>query len=67
MMAIVDAKERFIWAGVGFPGNSHDSVILQATELWLEITENSVIPSMAKTIEGIEIYPIRGNKQFKSS
>jgi len=44
MMAIVDAKDHFIWASVGFPGNLHDSVILQSTELWHEITENNVIP-----------------------
>ena len=39
MMAIVDAKDLFIWASVGFPGNSHDSVIFQTTELWHEITD----------------------------
>lgn len=27
LMALVDAKYRFIWASCGFPGNSHDSVI----------------------------------------
>ena len=43
VMAIVNAKDRFNWASVGFPGNSHDSVILQSTELWHEITENNVI------------------------
>lgn len=55
MMAIVDAKYRFIWASVGFPGNVHDSVSLQSTELWHEITWNNVIPSMVKTIEGTEV------------
>ena len=65
MMAIVGAKDRFIWANVGFPGNSHDSVILQSTELWHEVTENNVITSMAKTIEGTEVYPmILGDSAF---
>ena len=41
MMAIVDTQDRFIWASVGFPGNSHDSVIFQSTELWDDITENN--------------------------
>lgn len=27
MMAIVDAAARFVWVSVGFPGNSHDSII----------------------------------------
>ena len=31
LMAVVDAKYRFIWASVGYPGNSHDSIILQST------------------------------------
>jgi len=29
MMAVVDAQDRFIRVSVGFPGNSHDSVIFQ--------------------------------------
>ena len=33
LMAFVDAKYRFIWVSCGFPGNSHDSVILQLTAL----------------------------------
>ena len=45
MMAIVDAKDRFVWVSIGFPGNSHDSVILQSTQLWTDITENNIIPS----------------------
>ena len=28
LMGMVDAKHRFIWASCGFPGNSHDSIIL---------------------------------------
>ena len=58
MMAIVNAHDCFIWVSVGFPGNLHDLVILQSTELWQDVTENNIIPSIAKTIEGIEGYPM---------
>lgn len=37
LIALVDAKRRFIWASCGFPGNSHDSIILQSTNLWSKI------------------------------
>lgn len=42
LMAIVDAKYRFIWAG--FPGNSHDSIIFQSTNLWKDITDKLQTP-----------------------
>ena len=58
MMAVVDAQDRFIWARVGFPGNSHDSVIFQSTELWHDITEHNIISSITKTIGGTEVYPV---------
>ena len=49
-MAIVDAKCRFILASVGCPGNSHDSMILQSSRIWQEITSVNVVPEMAKKI-----------------
>ena len=58
LMGIVDAQYRFIWASAGFPGNSHDSIIFQSTQLYTEITVNSCIPSVAKNEGGIEIYPL---------
>lgn len=58
MMAIIDAQYRFIWASIGFPGNSHDSIILQSTQLWEDVTENNIIPSMGKRVEGTFIYPM---------
>ena len=65
MITIVDAKDRFIWVSVGFLENSHKSVILQSTELWHEITESNVIPSMVKTIKVTEVYPmILGDSAF---
>ena len=65
LMAIVDDKDRFIWASVGFPGNSHNFVIFQSTYLWHTITENSIIPSISQVIEGTNVHPmILGDSAF---
>ena len=65
MMAIVDAKDRFVWVSVGFPGNSHDSVIFQSTQLWTDITENNIIPSIGKNIHDVTVNPlILGDSAF---
>ena len=50
LMALVDARYRFIWASAGFPGNFHNSLILQATDLWQRITNGKVIPAISKEI-----------------
>ena len=57
-MAVVDAKYRFIWASVGYPGNSHDSIILQSTHLWQEITENQAIPLIGKDVDSVNVQPV---------
>lgn len=57
-MAIVDAKYRFIWASCGFPGNSHDSIIFQSTELWEDITEREIIPSLGRNVNGVTVSPV---------
>ena len=44
LMSIVDAKYRFVWGSCGFPGNSHDSIILQSTKLWSDIKDGKVLP-----------------------
>ena len=41
LMALVDSHYRFIWGTCGYPGNSHDSIILQSTELWSNIREGT--------------------------
>ena len=65
MMAIVDATARFMWVSVGFPGNSHDSIIFQSTQLWSDITEKKVIPEISQNIDGTDIYPmILGDSAF---
>lgn len=58
MMAIVDAKDRFVWVSIGFPGNSHDSIILQSTQLSTDITENNLIPFIAKNIGNVTVNPL---------
>ena len=68
LMAIVDAKCRFIWANVGCPGNSHDSIILQSSQIWQEITSGNAVPEMAKKIGTLEVPPlIVGDSAFPFS
>ena len=55
LMAMVDSNYRFIWGSCGFPGNSHDSVIFQSTDLWTNIMQNEAILKIGKQIEGIHI------------
>ena len=58
LMAMVYAKYRFTWGSCGFPGNSHDSVILQSTDLWEQLQEKEYLPNIAKQINGIEVPPL---------
>ena len=58
LMAMIDYKYRFIWASCGFPGNSHDSIILQSTNLYTQITENNLLPNIAKCQDGVKIGPV---------
>ena len=65
LMAIVDAKYRFIWASCGYPGNSHDSLIFKSTQLYSDITQGKVIPNIAKEEVGAKIHPlILGDSAF---
>ena len=58
LMAFVDATYHFIWASCGFPGNSHDSIILQSTDLCKQITKGELIPNFGKTIGKRTILPV---------
>lgn len=58
VMAMVDAKYRFTWGSCGFPGNSHDSVILQSTNLWEQIQEKEYLLNISKKLAGIEVPPL---------
>ena len=51
-------KAEVIWSSVGFPGNSHDSTILQSTNLYDKIVANGIIPPMAKNVQGTNIFPL---------
>lgn len=53
LMGLVDAKYRFVWASVGFPGNTHDAMILQTKQLWRDITDNNALPLISKKISGL--------------
>ena len=57
-MRLVDARYRYIWASAGFLGNSHDSIILQATGLWQSITSGQLIPPIYKRIGESEVSPL---------
>ena len=66
LMALVDAKYRFIWGSCGYPGNSHDSIIFQSTRLWMDITEGRAIPPIGKNIGGVTVPPlILGDSAFR--
>ena len=65
LMAMVDSKYRFRWGSCGFPGNSHDSVILQSTNLWEQIQEKEYLPNISKTFDGIEVPLILADSAFQ--
>ena len=58
LMALVDAEYIFIWASVGAPGNTHDSTLMQSTELWDRIVAGNVIPNIVQQIENVDIPPL---------
>ena len=68
IMAMVDAKKRFIWTSAGFPGNSHDAIIFQLAKIFKQLSENNFIPEVCKDQEGTKIYPmILGDSAFPFS
>ncbi|XP_065070679.1 uncharacterized protein LOC135695493 [Rhopilema esculentum] len=58
IMALVDSKYRFIWVSAGFPGNSHDAVILKSTKLYSSLASSQIIPHIAQNVDGSEIAPL---------
>ena len=65
LMSMIDARYRFIWGSCGYPGNSHDSIILQSTSLWSDIKEGKVLPFFTQEEENIHIPPlILGDSAF---
>ena len=65
LMALVDAKYWFIWGGCGFPGNSHDSIILQSTPLWSDIKDGKLLLNSYQREQNAFIPPlILGDSAF---
>jgi len=58
LMALVDAEYRFIWASVGAPGNTHDSTLLQSTQLWRQIVGGEKVPNVVQKIGDVEVPPL---------
>ena len=58
LMAMVDSHYRFIWGSCGYPGNSHDSVIFQSTDLWARIQNGNFLPKVGKKIGMLFIPPL---------
>ena len=58
LTALVEAEYRFIWASVGVPGNTHDSTLMQSTELWDRIVAGNIIPNIVQQIENVDIPPL---------
>lgn len=65
LMGLVDSNYRFIWGSCGFPGNSHDAIIFQSTELWTNIKDNKIVPLIGKNVGSVLIPPlILGDSAF---
>ena len=58
LLALVDAKYRFIWAALGAPGNTHDFTYFQSTRLWENITEERVLPEKFQFIGDVHVPPM---------
>ena len=57
LMAMVDSKYRFVWGSCGFPGNSHDAIISNSTNLW-DALQNGLLPNIAKVVGEVSISPL---------
>ena len=58
LMSLVDARYRFVWGSCGFPGNSHDSVILRSTKLWSDITNGNLLPNFSQREQKVHVPPL---------
>ena len=57
LMTLVDAEYRFIWVSIEAPGNTHDSTLLQSTDLWKRIVGGEIIPNVVQQMENHEVPP----------
>ena len=58
LMGMVDSKYRFVWGSCGYPGNSHDSVIFQSTDLWNQIKNQEYLPKIGKKVGSLLVPPL---------
>ena len=58
LMGMVDSKYRFVWASCGYPGNSHDSVNFQSTDLWNQIKNQDYLPKIGKKVGSLLVPPL---------
>ena len=58
LMAMVDSHYCFIWGSCGYPGNSHDSIIFQSTDLWSKIQKGNYLPQIAKKVGSQDVPPL---------
>ncbi|XP_066930476.1 uncharacterized protein [Clytia hemisphaerica] len=66
LMALVDAKYRFIWASIGAPGNTHDSLYFKSSDLYHDICQGEIIPATIQKLDQVEVPPmILGDSAFE--
>ena len=58
LLALVDAKYRFIWESLGAPGNTHDSTYFQSTSLWDEIYAGKDLSDKKCVVDEVETPPV---------
>ena len=58
LMAMVESRYRFLWGSCGFPENSHDSIIFQATDMWDKIQNHGALPDIGRKVAGVIIPPL---------
>ena len=57
-MGMIDSKYRFVWPSCSYPGNSHDSIIFQSTDLWNQIKNQEYLPKIGKDVGGLLVPPL---------
>ena len=65
LMAKIDAKYKSVWASAGWPGNSHDAIIFQGTDLYKKLSEDRVLTYIVYEGKGTKLHPmILGDSAF---
>ena len=65
LMGILDSKQMFLHASVGYPGSIHDSRVLQLSNIYNEIENGDLLSDPITQISGLNIRPqIIGDSAF---